>query len=46
MASYNMLTSKVQKMRPLQLNNEYINIPSFKADNSKYDSLFGKEVLK
>lgn len=46
MASYYRLTSKVQQMQPLQLKNEYINIPSFKADTSKYDSLFGKEVLQ
>lgn len=44
LASYYKLTSKVQQMQPMQFKNSYIKVPSFKTDNSKYDSLFSQEV--
>lgn len=44
LASYYRLTSKVQQMQPMQFKNSYIQLPSFKTDNSRYDSLFSKEV--
>jgi hypothetical protein len=44
LASYYRLTKKVQQLQPMQFTNPYIKVPSFQTDNSKYDSLFGKEV--
>ncbi len=44
LASYYRLTNKVQQMQPMQFTNPYIKVPSFKTDNSRYDSLFNKEV--
>ncbi|WP_054750441.1 hypothetical protein [Ruminiclostridium josui] len=44
LASYYRLTNKVQQLQPMQFTNPYIKVPSFKTDNSRYDSLFGKEV--
>lgn len=46
LASYHRLTSKVQQMQPMQLNNPHIQVPSFKTDNSRYDCLFSQEVIK
>jgi hypothetical protein len=44
LASYYRLTSKVQQLKPMQFENPYIQVPSFQTDNSRYDSLFSKEV--
>jgi len=44
LASYYRLTNKVQQLKPMQFNNPYIEVPSFKTDNSRYDSLFRQEV--
>ena len=44
LASYYRLTTKVQQLQPIQFNNPYIQILPFKTDNSKYDSLFIREV--
>lgn len=45
LASYYRLTNKVQQLQPMQLKNPDIKVPSFQTDNSKYDSLFGQEVI-
>jgi transposase len=44
LASYYRLTNKVKQLQPMQFTNQYIKVPSFKTDNSRYDSLFNKEV--
>jgi hypothetical protein len=44
LSSYYRLTSKVQQMQPMQYNNLHIQVPFFKTDNSRYDSLFKQEV--
>jgi transposase len=44
LASYHRLTSKVQRLQPMQFKNSYIQVPSFQTDNTKYDSLFSQEV--
>lgn len=46
LASYYRLTSKVQQLQPMQFADPYIKVPSFKTDNSRYDSLFNKEVSR
>lgn len=46
LVSYYRLTSKVQQMQPMQYKNPCINMPPFQTDNSKYDSLFCKEVSR
>lgn len=44
LASYYRLTCKVHQMQPMQLQNPYIEVPSFQTDNAKYDCLFSQEV--
>jgi len=46
LASYHRLTSKVQQLQPMQLKDPYIQVPFFRTDNSKYDSLFSQETAK
>ena len=45
LASYRTLTSQVQKLQPMQLGSNVIQMPSFAPDNTKYDNLFQKEVI-
>lgn len=46
LASYHRLTSKVTQVQPMQLKDPYIQVPSFRTDNSRYDSLFSQEATK
>lgn len=40
LAAYRTLTSQVQKMQPLQLKCNVVQMPSFNNDNTKYDDFF------
>jgi len=42
--SWRVLTSDVQPLQPLQLNQNLTQMPVFKTNNQKYDHLFQKEV--
>lgn len=44
LAAYRTLNSEVQQLRPMQLKENIISMPSFTPDNSMYDNLFDREV--
>jgi len=44
LAAYRTLTSPVQKMQPMQLSRNIVQMPSFTTENDKYDRLFHKEA--
>ena len=45
LAAYRTLTSEVQQMQPMQLDQNIVHMPSFKTDNKKYDNLFCREAI-
>ncbi len=44
LASYHRLTNPKQPIKPLQLSDSIIQMPTFQPNNAKYDKLFGKEA--
>ena len=45
LASYRLLTATSHQCQPLKLPAAVIQMPNFKTDNAKYDSLFGREAI-